>query len=95
MRSLIPILYSFRHCPNAIRAKLAICYAGIIMQNREILLRHKAQEFLLVSNFKTVPTLALYGQVLHESYGIMLWALDKNDSEDWQVMPTIGNDLIA
>ena len=95
MSSSIPILYSFRRCPYAIRARLAICYAGIKTQHREILLRDKAKEFLLLSSSKTVPTLVLDDQVLDESYDIMLWALDKNDPEDWRIMPTIGNDLIA
>ncbi len=91
----IPILYSFRRCPYAIRARLAICYAGITTQHREILLRDKAQQFLQVSNSKTVPTLVLEDRVIDESYDIMLWALAKNDPEEWQVMPTIGNELIA
>ena len=91
----IPILYSFRRCPYAIRARLAICYAGIKTQHREILLRDKADEFLQVSKSKIVPTLVLEDRVLDESYEIMLWALKKNDPEDWQVMPTLGHDLIA
>jgi len=91
----IPILYSFRRCPYAIRARLAICYAEIKTQHREILLRDKADEFLQVSKSKTVPTLVLDDRVLDESYEIMLWALNKNDPEDWQVMPTLGHDLIA
>ena len=67
MSSSIPILYSFRRCPYAIRARLAICYAGIKTQHREILLRDKAQEFLLVSSSKTVPTLVLDDQVLDDA----------------------------
>ena len=90
-----PILYSFRRCPYAIRARLAICYAGITTQHREILLRDKAQEFLQVSQSKTVPTLVLGDRVLDESYDIMLWALEKNDPENWRAMPALGHDLIV
>ena len=89
-----PILYSFRRCPYAIRARLAICYAGITTQHREILLQDKAQEFLQVSQSKTVPTLLVGDTVLDESYDIMLWALKKNDPENWSGMPALGHDLI-
>lgn len=89
-----PILYSFRRCPYAIRARLAICYAGITTQHREILLRDKAQEFLQVSQSKTVPTLVLDERVIDESYDIMLWALEKNDPKNWRAMPTMGHELI-
>mgnify|MGYP001202792848 CR=1 FL=1 len=93
-RSSNPILYSFRRCPYAIRARLAICYAGITTQHREIFLRDKAQEFIQVSQSKTVPTLVLDDRVLDESYDIMLWALEKNDPENWRAMPALGHDLI-
>jgi glutathione S-transferase len=90
-----PVLYSFRRCPYAIRARLAIHYAGLTTEHREILLRDKAEEFLQVSQSKTVPTLVLDDRVLDESYDIMLWALDKNDPENWLEIPTAGIDLIA
>lgn len=90
-----PVLYSFRRCPYAIRARLAICYAGLTTEHREIFLRDKAEEFLQVSQYKTVPTLVLDDRILDESYDIMLWALDKNDPENWLEMPTAGIDLIS
>ena len=48
-----PILYSFRRCPYAIRARLAIYSAGIQVELREILLREKAPKFLKTSESKT------------------------------------------
>ena len=90
-----PVLYSFRRCPYAIRARLAICYAGLTTEHREIFLGDKAEEFLQVSQSKTVPTLVLDDRILDESYDIMLWALDKNDPENWLEMPAAGIDLIS
>ena len=90
-----PILYSFRRCPYAIRARLAICYAGLTTEHREILLSDKAEEFLQASQSKTVPTLVLDDRILDESYDIMLWALDKNDPQNWLEMPAAGIDLIS
>ena len=54
-----PILYSFRRCPYAIRARLAIYYAGIQVELREVLLREKAPQFLETSESKTVPVCKL------------------------------------
>ena len=69
-----PILYSFRRCPYAIRARLAIQSAGIEVELREILLRDKASEFLDASPSATVPCLASDAETIDESRDIMLWA---------------------
>lgn len=76
-----PILYSFRRCPYAMRARLAIASAGITVELREILLRDKAPEFLLASPKGTVPVLQA-DTVIEESRDIMLWALGQSDPED-------------
>ena len=78
-----PILYSFRRCPYAIRARLAIYSAGIELELREVLLREKAPEFLEVSKSKTVPCLQTNDDVLDESLEIMIWALNINDPNNW------------
>ncbi len=79
-----PILYSFRRCPYAMRARLAIAYAGVTVELREIELRNKPQAMLLISPKGTVPVLQLEnGKVLDESLVIMLWALQQNDPEHW------------
>ena len=77
------ILYSFRRCPYAMRARLALASAGIEVELREILLRDKAPELLAASPKATVPVLVLGDKVIEESYDIMLWALEKNDPEGW------------
>ena len=87
----LPILYSFRRCPYAMRARLAIKISGIEVELREILLREKAPELLEVSPKATVPVLVQPdGTVIEESLDIMYWALTKNDPEHW-LAPTIGN----
>jgi len=89
-----PILYSFRRCPYAMRARLALASAGITTELREILLRDKAPELLKASPKATVPVLV--GEtVIDESLDIMIWALTQNDPEGWLNMPTDGHALIA
>lgn len=80
----LPILYSFRRCPYAMRARLAIAYAGIPVALREIQLRDKPSAMLAASPKGTVPVLVLAtGEVIDESLDIMLWALANNDPENW------------
>jgi len=79
-----PILYSFRRCPYAIRARLAIAYAGIQVELREVVLKDKPPEMLLASAKGTVPVLHLPdGKVIGESRDIMRWALQQNDPDGW------------
>ena len=89
-----PILYSFRRCPYAMRARLAIHVAGIECELREILLRDKAPEFLETSPKGTVPVVVDGDQVIEESLDVMLWALQQNDPESWLQMPKDGHGLI-
>ncbi|WP_428546602.1 glutathione S-transferase [Profundibacter sp.] len=90
-----PILYSFRRCPYAMRARLALASAGIICELREILLRDKAPELLQASSKGTVPVLVTETAVIDESLDIMLWALNRNDPEGWLDMPDSGHSLIT
>jgi len=90
-----PILYSFRRCPYAMRARLALVSAGIDTELREILLRDKAPEFLETSPKGTVPVLVTNDQVIEESLDIMDWALAQNDPEGWLDFPAEGRALIA
>jgi len=79
-----PILYSFRRCPYAMRARMALKQSGITVQLREIELRNKPKALLASSSKATVPTLVLSdGKVIDESRDIMLWALSQNDPENW------------
>ncbi len=74
------ILYSFRRCPYAMRARLAIAASGQTVQLREIVLKHKPAEMLAISPKGTIPVLQLSdGNIIDESLDIMLWALKLND----------------
>jgi glutathione S-transferase len=71
----LPILYSFRRCPYAIRARLALYTAKIPHEHREIRLKDKPLEMLAISPKGTVPVLQLEGgTILEESLDIMDWA---------------------
>ena len=89
------LLYSFRRCPYAMRARLALASAGEQVALREVVLRDKPQAFLEVSPSGTVPCLVLPDTVIDESLDIMLWALGQRDPEGWLDMPNIGFDWIS
>lgn len=79
-----PILYSFRRCPYAMRARLALRISGTICEIREVKLAAKPQELIAASPKATVPVLVLRdGSVIDESIDIMLWALQESDPEGW------------
>ena len=81
---MLPILYSFRRCPYAIRARMTLAYADIPVEHREVLLRDKPTAMLKASEKGTVPILVLPGgSVIDESYAIMRWALDQRDPDQW------------
>ena len=81
------ILWSFRRCPYAMRARLAIKASGQRVRLREILLRDKPEPFLAASQKGTVPVLVLPdGKVIDESKDVMFWALGQNDPEAWLAM---------
>lgn len=90
---MTPILYSFRRCPYAIRARLALASAGQQVSLREVVLRDKPEAFLAASPSATVPCLVA-DQVLDESLDVMRWALARNDPEGWLDMPEAGWDWI-
>ncbi|MCH2108652.1 MAG: glutathione S-transferase [Polyangiaceae bacterium] len=82
---MFPHLYSFRRCPYAIRARLALGVAEVQYEHREILLRNKPEEMLLASPKGTVPVLVLSTTItLEESLEIMKWALSQNDPQSWR-----------
>lgn len=79
-----PVLYSFRRCPYAIRARMALAQAGVAVQLREVALRDKPAELLAISPKATVPVLQLpSGKVLDQSIDIMMWALHQHDPQAW------------
>jgi len=81
----LPILYSFRRCPYAMRARMAIHISGQKCELREVLLRDKPPSMLEYSAKGTVPVLILQdGKVIDESLDVIDWALNLNDPDDWQ-----------
>lgn len=76
-------LYSFRRCPYAMRARMALRYSGVAVQIVEVSLKAKPAEMLALSAKGTVPVLSIDGQVIDESLAIMHWALAQNDPQDW------------
>lgn len=89
----LPILYSFRRCPYAMRARMALLASGQACELREVVLRNKPPEMLAVSPKATVPVLVgADGSVLEESLDIMLWALERNDPSNWLTPETAGLD---
>lgn len=97
MNEPLPILYSFRRCPYAMRARLALCVSETRCELREIVLRDKAPAFLEASPKGTVPVVVTPdGRVIEESFDIMLWALERHDPERW-LTPEHGtlDDMLA
>ncbi|WOF73765.1 glutathione S-transferase [Parvibaculaceae bacterium PLY_AMNH_Bact1] len=93
----LPILYSFRRCPYAMRARLALAVSGQSVALREVVLRDKPPEMIDVSPKATVPVLVLGdGTVLEESLDVMNWALAQADPEGWlDVDRNIVGELVA
>ncbi|TDF85620.1 glutathione S-transferase [Pseudomonas sp. H9] len=77
------ILFSFRRCPWAMRARLALRYSECPVEIREVSLKAKPAELLALSPKGTVPVLDTGAQVLDESLDIMRWALAQHDPQDW------------
>lgn len=95
--SALPVLYSFRRCPYAMRARLALAVSGQVCELREVVLRNKPQSLLQASPKATVPVLVLAnGQVLDQSLDIMRWALERHDPDHW-LNPSHGTlaDMLA
>lgn len=89
MMSDYPVLYSFRRCPYAMRARLAVWASGCVVELREVVLRDKPQAMLKASPKGTVPVLILPdGRVIDESLDVMIWALQQSDPDRW-----LGPDL--
>lgn len=81
---VLPILYSFRRCPYAMRARLAVLASGRRVALREVVLRAKPAAMLAASPKGTVPVLVLPdGRVIDQSLTIMRWALAESDPDGW------------
>lgn len=79
-----PVLYSFRRCPYAIRARMALLVSQVAFQLREVRLSAKPATMIAASPKATVPVMVLPdGVVIDQSLDIMRWALRRNDPERW------------
>ena len=85
-QTMTAILYTYRRCPYAMRARMALHYAGIKVEHREIELRNKPQSMLRLSPKGTVPVLSVDGLVLDQSLEIMQWALKTSDPDGWNML---------
>lgn len=82
MTDALPRLYSFRRCPYAMRARLALLFAELPVELREIVLKDKPSQMLAISPKGTVPVLQLTdGRVIEQSREIMLWAFEQSDPQ--------------
>ena len=92
-----PVLYSFRRCPYAMRARMAMAISGVAHQRIEVDLKDKPSHMLSISPKGTVPVLWIEKTqtVIEESLDIMRWALKQNDPESWlKYNIQEGSDLI-
>jgi glutathione S-transferase len=84
--STLPTLYSFRRCPYAIRARMALAYSGQAVVLREVVLRDRPNELYQSSEKGTVPVLVLPKgrEVIDESWDVIQWALARHDPDSWR-----------
>ncbi|MCD9114456.1 glutathione S-transferase [Pseudomonas bijieensis] len=78
-------LYSFRRCPYAMRARMALRYSAVEVEIVEVSLKAKPAEMLALSSKGTVPVLQVDGRVIDESLDIMRWALAQQDPDNWRL----------
>ena len=94
--SNLPILYSLRRCPYAMRARMALAASGAEVMLREVLLKDKPAELLAASPKATVPVLVLSdGRVIEESLDVMQWALEHRDPLGWLNNVALKSDWIS
>lgn len=94
----VPLLYSYRRCSYAMRARMALLVAGVAFDVHEIVLRDKPAAMLILSPKGTVPVLQLPdGGVLEQSLDIMQWAFATRDPEGWwaRAQSTINLELLT
>jgi glutathione S-transferase len=91
----LPLLYTYRRCPYAMRARMALIVSGIAFDAHEISLRDKPAAMLAASPKGTVPVLVLsHGEVLEESLQIMRWAFEQGEAHGWAGGQTLNNQAL-
>lgn len=92
----LPILYSFRRCPYAMRARMGLMISEQSIELREIILRNKPVAMIAVSPKATVPVMILGdGHVIDQSIDILYWALSQNDPRNWLAHQNAAAEMIA
>lgn len=94
----LPLLYTYRRCPYAMRARMALLQAQVRFAAHEITLKDKPAQMLAASPKGTVPVLVLPGgQVIDESMDIMRWAFQGRDEGGWwqRAGTQVNQDLIT
>jgi glutathione S-transferase len=94
-----PLLYTYRRCPYAMRARMALIVSGISFDAYEIILLDKPAEMLAASPKGTVPVMVLpTGEVLEESLHIMRWAFEQGSQQGlgqwWANAQTASNQAL-
>ena len=92
-----PILYSFKRCPYAMRARMALQLTNIKCEIREVRLNNKPKHMLEVSPKGTVPVLILNDRTIEESMEVIDWALNQKNVFEGNLKENqikISNDLI-
>jgi len=83
-----PVLYTFRRCPYAIRARMALSYSKIKVELKEILLNNRPSELFAISPKGTVPVLCINDTtIIDESLDIMKWAVNQKNPNSWLSVP--------
>ncbi|RYX92500.1 MAG: glutathione S-transferase [Comamonadaceae bacterium] len=93
-----PLLYTYRRCPFAMRARMALLQAHVGFDAQEIQLRDKPAALLALSPKGTVPVMQLPdGSVLEQSLDIMRWAFDGRDGAGWwqRAFSSTNSELVA
>ncbi|WP_421849020.1 glutathione S-transferase [Marinomonas sp.] len=91
---MLPVLYSFRRCPYAMRARYVIAFLGVSVQLREVVLKSKPAALLELGGRSSVPQLVDVDGIRYpESLDIIIWALSKSGDSDLvnQLWPLKGN----
>ncbi|MBC3347279.1 glutathione S-transferase [Pseudomonas sp. SWRI196] len=88
-------LYSFRRCPYAMRARMALRYSAVELNIVEVSLKAKPPEMLALSSKGTVPVLQVDGEVIDESLEIMRWALAQHDPDNWRLLGNLEGQALT
>ena len=85
-----PLLFSYRRCPYAMRARMALLSCGVEFDIFEISLKNKPKQMIEISPKGTVPVFVYKDLVLDESLDIMNWAIEQKNNTSIRINP---NDL--